>query len=32
VNGRAMKFLAWSTAAVIAGLNAWLLIQTAMGR
>ena len=32
VNGRGMKALAWSTAVLIAGLNAWLLIQTAMGR
>ncbi|HUB51143.1 MAG TPA: Nramp family divalent metal transporter [Terracidiphilus sp.] len=32
VNGRPMKILAWSTAVLIAGLNAWLLVQTAMGR
>ncbi len=32
VNGRALQVLAWSTAVLIAGLNAWLLIQTAMGR
>jgi manganese transport protein len=32
VNGRALKALAWATAVVIAGLNAWLLVQTAMGR
>ena len=32
VNGRAMRALAWATAAVIAGLNAWLLVQMAMGR
>ncbi|HTW79541.1 MAG TPA: Nramp family divalent metal transporter [Terracidiphilus sp.] len=31
-NGRGMKILAWFTAVLIAGLNAWLLIQTAMGR
>jgi manganese transport protein len=31
VNGRALQALAWTTAVVIAGLNAWLLIQTAMG-
>jgi len=32
VNSRGMRWLAWSTAAVIAGLNCWLLVQTAMGR
>jgi manganese transport protein len=32
VNGRAMKILAWFTAGLIAVLNAWLLIQTALGR
>jgi manganese transport protein len=32
VNGRALQALAWITAVAIAGLNAWLLIQTAMGR
>ena len=32
VNGRALQALAWITAIAIAGLNAWLLIQTAMGR
>ena len=32
VNGRAMKVLAWFTAGLIAVLNAWLLIQTALGR
>ncbi len=32
VNGRGLQAVAWSTAVVIAGLNAWLLIQTAMGR
>jgi manganese transport protein len=32
VNGRSLHALAWVTALVIAGLNAWLLIQTAMGR
>ena len=26
------KVLAWFTAVLIAGLNAWLLVQTAMGR
>jgi manganese transport protein len=31
VNGRWLQGLAWFTAALIAGLNAWLLIQTAMG-
>jgi manganese transport protein len=31
VNGRALQVLAWTTAVVIAGLNAWLLIQTALG-
>jgi manganese transport protein len=31
VNGRVLQVVAWSTAVVIAGLNAWLLIQTAMG-
>jgi manganese transport protein len=31
VNGRALQVVAWSTAVVIAGLNAWLLIQTALG-
>ena len=32
VNGRGLKILAWFTAVVIAVLNAWLLIQTALGR
>ena len=32
VNGRPMQVLAWFTAALIAGLNAWLLVQTALGR
>ena len=32
VNARWLQVLAWTTAAVIAGLNAWLLIETAMGR
>ena len=32
VNGRGMQALAWFTAVLIAGLNAWLLIETAMGR
>ena len=30
VNARWLKVLAWSTAVVIAGLNGWLLIQTAI--
>ena len=32
VNGRALQALAWVTAVLIAGLNAWLLVQIAMGR
>ena len=32
VNARWLQGLAWTTAALIAGLNAWLLIETAMGR
>jgi len=32
VNAPWLKTLAWTTAAVIAGLNGWLLVQTAMGR
>ena len=32
VNGRWLQGLAWFTAVVIAVLNAWLLVQTAMGR
>jgi manganese transport protein len=32
VNGRGLHALAWTTAVVIAGLNAWLLIQMAMAR
>jgi manganese transport protein len=32
VNGRWLQGLAWLTAGVIAALNAWLLIETAMGR
>ena len=32
VNATWMKVLAWSTAAVIAGLNAWLLVLMAQGR
>ena len=32
VNGRWLQGLAWFTAALIAGLNGWLLIETAMGR
>ena len=31
VNGRWLQGLAWATAGLIAGLNAWLLIETAMG-
>ncbi len=31
VNARWLKVLAWATAIVIAGLNAWLLIQTFRG-
>jgi len=31
VNSRGLQALAWTTAAVIAGLNVWLLIQTVMG-
>ena len=32
VNARWLKFLAWTTAVLIAGLNAWLLVQTAQGK
>ncbi|MGP8269508.1 MAG: Nramp family divalent metal transporter [Terracidiphilus sp.] len=32
VNGRWLQGLSWFTAALIAGLNGWLLIETAMGR
>jgi manganese transport protein len=32
VNGRWLQGLAWFTAALIAGLNGWLLVETAMGR
>jgi manganese transport protein len=32
VNGRGLQALAWFTAALIAALNAWLLVQTVMGR
>lgn len=32
VNSKGMKTLAWATAVLIAVLNAWLLVQTAMGR
>ncbi len=32
VNSRAMQILAWFTAVLIAGLNGWLLVQTALGR
>jgi manganese transport protein len=31
-NGRSLQALAWLTAAVIAALNVWLLVETAMGR
>jgi manganese transport protein len=31
VNGRWLQGLAWFTAVLIAGLNGWLLVQTAMG-
>jgi len=31
VNRRALQLLAWTTAVLIAGLNAWLLIQIALG-
>jgi len=32
VNGRWLQALAWFTAALIAGLNAWLLVETFLGR
>ncbi len=32
VNARWLQALAWVTAATIAGLNVWLLVETAMGR
>jgi manganese transport protein len=32
VNSRGMKILAWFTAVLIAALNAWLLVETALGR
>ncbi|HZB88800.1 MAG TPA: divalent metal cation transporter, partial [Terracidiphilus sp.] len=32
VNSRGLQALAWTTAVVIAALNGWLLVQTAMGR
>jgi manganese transport protein len=32
VNGRALQALAWFTAALIVALNAWLLVQTFLGR
>jgi manganese transport protein len=32
VNARWLQTLAWTTAVVIAGLNVWLLIETALGR
>ncbi|MEP7078969.1 MAG: divalent metal cation transporter, partial [Chthoniobacterales bacterium] len=31
VNGRTVKYLAWSVAIIIALLNAWLLVQTFRG-
>jgi manganese transport protein len=31
VNGRLLQGLAWFTAVLIAGLNAWLLVQTVVG-
>jgi manganese transport protein len=31
-NSRSMQALAWVTAVLIAGLNAWLLVQTVLGR
>jgi manganese transport protein len=31
VNGRWLQGLAWVVAVLIAGLNGWLLVQTAMG-
>jgi manganese transport protein len=31
VNPRWLQALAWTTAVVIAGLNVWLLVQTALG-
>jgi len=32
VNAPWLKVLAWTTAAIIAVLNVWLLVETAMGR
>jgi Mn2+/Fe2+ NRAMP family transporter len=32
VNGKLLQRVAWATAALIIALNAWLLIQTMMGR
>jgi manganese transport protein len=32
VNGRKLQALAWFTAILIAALNGWLLIETAMGK
>jgi manganese transport protein len=32
VNARWLQTLAWTTAVVIAGLNVWLLVETALGR
>jgi manganese transport protein len=32
VNALWLQALAWTTAVVIAGLNVWLLVQTALGR
>jgi manganese transport protein len=31
-NGRSLQALAWFTAALIAGFNVWLLVETALGR
>jgi manganese transport protein len=32
VNARWLQALAWTTAVLIAGLNVWLLVETALGR
>jgi Mn2+/Fe2+ NRAMP family transporter len=32
VNSRGLQALSWFVAALIAGLNGWLLVQMAMGR
>jgi len=32
VSARWLQTLAWTTAVVIAGLNLWLLVETALGR